>query len=165
MTDIYLGNTKKARLPYGLRRMVSQVFIILGANDRRELFQGRSRTGGFFWLPGGGIIRPLPPPCLAGVIVLAPSTIRSRIGSEETFCFLGARSPLGNGLLLADGLLELIPMTSTSASLFIAVWSLIADLLFASSILKKKIGKLAIKTNQLNGKSQRTYIDGYVPRT
>ena len=33
MTDIYLGNAKKARLPSGLRRMVAQVFIILRGDD------------------------------------------------------------------------------------------------------------------------------------
>ena len=63
-------------------------------------------------------MRSLPPPCLAGVTVLVPSAIRPRAGSEETFCFLGARSPLGNGLFLADGLLELVPIAPSSVSFF-----------------------------------------------
>ena len=65
-------------------------------------------------------MRPLSPLCLAGVIVLVPSAIRPRTGFKETFYFLGARSPLGNGLFLADGLLEPVPMASTSVSLFFA---------------------------------------------
>ena len=64
-------------------------------------------------------MRPLPPPCLAGVIVLVPSAIRPRTDSEKTFYFLGARSPLGNGLFLADGLLEPVPIAPSSVSFFL----------------------------------------------
>ena len=45
-------------------------------------------------------MRPLPPLRLAGVAVL----FKPITGSVETFCFLGARSPLGSGLF-AEGLL------------------------------------------------------------
>ena len=32
-TDSYLGNAKEARLPHGLRQVVSKVFIVLAANN------------------------------------------------------------------------------------------------------------------------------------
>ena len=54
-------------------------------------------------------MRPLPPLCLARVTVLLPSAIRPMTSSVETFCFLGARSPLGNGLSFAESLLEPVP--------------------------------------------------------
>ena len=66
-------------------------------------------------------MRPLPPLCLARVTVLLPSAIRPMTGSVETYCFLGARSPLGNGLFFVEGLLELVPMVPSSVSfLFVA---------------------------------------------
>ena len=34
MTGSYLGDAKKARLPHGLRSVVSKVFIVLTADDR-----------------------------------------------------------------------------------------------------------------------------------
>ena len=40
VTDSYLGNAEEARLPYGLRRVVAQVLIVLTPNDRRDLPQG-----------------------------------------------------------------------------------------------------------------------------
>ena len=61
-------------------------------------------------------MRPLPPPCLAGVTFLLPSAISPMTGSVETFCFLGARSPLGNGLFFAEGLLEPVPIAPSSVS-------------------------------------------------
>ena len=101
---------------------------------------------GFFWLPGGATIRPLPAPCFVGVTVLAPSAIRPTMGSKETLGFLGARSPFDGILLLIDNLLEPIPMGSVSAPLFLAACSLIAALPFASSISKKKkTGKVGHK--------------------
>ena len=95
-------------------------------------------------------MRPLPPPCLAEVTVLVPSAIRPRTSSEETFYFLGARSPLGNGLFLVDCFLELVPMAPSSVSFLFAAWSLIVALLFASSISEKQTDKFTIKTIQLN---------------
>ena len=65
-------------------------------------------------------MRPLPPPCLAGVTVLLPSAIRPMTGSVETFCFLEAWSPLSNGLFFVEGLLELVPMAPSSDSFLFA---------------------------------------------
>ena len=39
MTGSYLGNAEKTRLPHGLRLVVSKVFIVLTADDRRKLSQ------------------------------------------------------------------------------------------------------------------------------
>ena len=108
--------------------------------SKAYLGSSQSRTGGFFWLPSRGIIRPLPAPCFAVVTVLAPSAIRPTTGSNETLGLLGARSPLDGGLLLIDDLLKLVPMGSTLASLFLAAWSRIVAFLFASSISKKEDG-------------------------
>ena len=84
-------------------------------------------------------MRPLPPPCLAGVAVLLPSAIRPMTGSVETFYFLGARSPLNTGLF-AEGLLEPVPMAPSSVSFLFAALFLMAALLFASSISEKEDG-------------------------
>ena len=65
-------------------------------------------------------MRPLPPPGLAEVAVLLPSAIKPMTGFVETFCFLGARSPLSNGLFYAEGLLEPVPMTPSSVSFLFA---------------------------------------------
>ena len=81
-------------------------------------------------------MRPFPPPCLAGVIVLLPSAIRPMTGSVETLYFLGARYPLGSGLF-AEGLLDPVPMAPSSVSFLFAALFLMAVLLFASSISKK----------------------------
>ena len=113
----------------------------------------QSRTGGFFWLPGGATIRPLPASYFAGVTVLAPSAIRPTKGSKETLGFLGARSPFDGILLLIDGLLKLVLMGFVSAPLFLAACSLIAALFYASSIFKKRRRvKLGINVNYLNKK-------------
>ena len=113
----------------------------------------RSRTGGFFWLLGRATIRPLSALCFAGVTVLAPLAIRPTTGSKETLGFLGARSPFYGIFLLIDGLLELVPMGSVLAPLFLAACSLITALLFASSISKKRRRvKLGINANYLNKK-------------
>ena len=82
-------------------------------------------------------MKPLPPPCLARVTVLLPSAIRPMTGSIETFCFMGAWSPLSNDLFFAEGLLEPVPMAPSSVSFLFAAWFLIAALLFASSISEK----------------------------
>ena len=85
-------------------------------------------------------MRPLPPPCLAGVTVLLPSAIRPMTGSVETFYFLGARSPLSNSLFFAEGLLEPVPMAPSSVSFFFVARFLMTALLFASSISEKEDG-------------------------
>ena len=95
-------------------------------------------------------MRPLPPLCLIGVTVLLPSAIRPMTGSDKTFCFLEAWSPLGNGLLFAEGLLEAVPIAPLSVSFLFAARFLIVALLFASSISKKKTGKFAEKQAKLN---------------
>ena len=66
--------------------MVTQVLIILGCKDGRELLQGvfessLRRTGGFSWVVDGPVIRPFPALCLAGVIVFLPSAFNPTTGS------------------------------------------------------------------------------------
>ena len=81
-------------------------------------------------------MRPLPPPGLAGVTVLLPSAIRPMTSSVETYCFLGAQSTLSIGLF-AEGLLEPVPIATSSVSFFFTALFLMAALLFASSISEK----------------------------
>ena len=85
-------------------------------------------------------MRPFPPPCLAGVTVLLPFAIRPMTGSVETFCFLGARSPLGSGLF-AEGLLDPVLIATSSVFFLFAALFLMDALLFASSISEKKMDK------------------------
>ena len=58
-------------------------------------------------------------------------------GSDETFYVLEAWSPLSNGLLFAEGLLEPIPTVPSSVSFLFAAKFLIVALLFVSSISEK----------------------------
>ena len=95
----YLGNTEKPWLPYCLRCMVTQVLIILGCKDGRELLQGvfessLRRTSGFSWVVDGPVIRPFPAPCLAGVIVFLPSASNPTTGSSTVLGFLGRKTLL-----------------------------------------------------------------------
>ena len=95
-------------------------------------------------------MRPLPLPGLAGVTVLLPFAIRPMTGSVVTFCFLGARSPLSNGLFFAEGLLEPVPMAPSFVSFFFAARFLMTALLFASSISEKGKRVSSWKTTKLN---------------
>ena len=51
--DTYLSQTKEARLPYGLNKVVAQVLIIITRDDRQKLLKGILRVftkedGAFF---------------------------------------------------------------------------------------------------------------------
>ena len=80
-------------------------------------------------------MKPLPTPWFTWVIVFAPSAISPTTGSKGTLGFLGGWSPLHGYFLFVDGLLEPVPLGSTSpVSFFLAAWDLIIALLLVLSI-------------------------------
>ena len=66
-------------------------------------------------------MKPLQAPCFTRVTVFAPLAISPTTGSKGTLDFFGGRSFLDNYFLFVDGLLELVPLGSTSlVSFFLA---------------------------------------------
>ena len=80
-------------------------------------------------------MKPLLAPCFTEVTAFTPLAISLTTSSKETLGFLGGRSLLDGYFLFIDGLLEPVPLGSTSLdSFFLAAWALIIALLLALSI-------------------------------
>ena len=78
--------------------------------SRAYLESSRRRTGGFSYEDDGPFMKPFLAPCLAGVIVFAPSACNPTTGSNVTLGLFGARSCLEGTFLLEDGLVGFVPL-------------------------------------------------------